>query len=41
MKKEVIEQSKEILCKAMAIGCGLLVTYPMLFALILWLWVGR
>lgn len=35
------ETSKEILVKAMAIGCGMLVTYPMLFALILWLWVGR
>jgi len=41
MKKEVIEQSKEILCYVMAILGALLVTYPMLFALILWLWVGR
>lgn len=41
MNKKAIEQSKEILCYAMAILGGLLVTYPMLFAIILWLWVGR
>lgn len=33
------ELSKEILCKVMFIGSVLLVTYPMLFGLLLWLLV--